>query len=242
MRFLTFVILLFHSISGIAGTRLFLDFTLNDQKALQQLDEALKVGIDLRNTIANLEKANGESDELNLLRKKLTLYEQQMQKTFGLYPGLVYQMVPTSGVIYNLKPVAESEVGKDAEIVSIKNTAGDSVRCIKIKVKYLKSREMVSQFNRAIYTSQTIKAQIADLEKQLKEKPELKGKEDIQSGMKGLKDTLMSIEAKLEELYSVKADGKYIFEPLTGAVYLALSDADLEKLSDLKKARQSKKP
>lgn len=242
MRFLSLILLFYSSISSQAETRLFLDFTLNDQKALQQLDEALKVGIDLRKTIANLQRIDADSEELKNLQKKLNLYEEQMQKTFGLYPGLVYQMVPTTGVIYNLKPISDGGSSKGSEIVSIKNASGETIECVKVKVKYLNSREVVSQFNRAIYTSQTIKSQIADIEKQLKEKPELKVKEDIQAGMKSLKETLGAIESKLEERYNVKSDGKYVFEPLTGAVYLALSEADLEKLSEFKKARQSKKP
>jgi len=40
------------------------------------------------------------------------------------------------------------------------------------------------------------------------------------------------------ESFGVRKDGKYIFEPKTGAVYLALDSEDLRTLSELKKARE----
>lgn len=239
---LLILILVLSCISLKADYKLYLDFTVNDSESLIQLDEALKVGNELKKAIKTLAT---DSSKTNELQKKLEIYEAEMLKVYGIYPGLRYQMVPTSGYIFNLIPEVKRDeyldkgfkIPVDSPSVIIKDKKNQAVKCLKIKVKFLQRRESVMQFNQALKTAHSIRQQIQNLETQLAEKPELKDKESIQQGMAKLKETLNSIELSMNEKFGVRNDGKYIFEPKTGAVYLALNKEDLKKLSDLKKAR-----
>lgn len=242
---LLILILVLSCISLKADYKLYLDFTVNDSESLIQLDEALKVGNELKKAIKTLATDSSKTNEYNELQKKLEIYEAEMLKVYGIYSGLRYQMVPTSGYIFNLVPEVKRDeyldkgfkIPVDSPSVIIKDKKNQAVKCLKIKVKFLQRRESVMQFNQALKTAHSIRQQIQNLEKQLAEKPELKDKESIQQGMTKLKETLKSIELSMNEKFGVRNDGKYIFEPKTGAVYLALNKEDLKKLSDLKKAR-----
>lgn len=239
------IALLFLVSSSFAELKLFLDFTLDNPGELQQLDEAIRLGNDLRNAIKILKSKSPDQKELQQLELKLKDYEDKLQKSYGLYPGLNYKMIATSGYIYNLVPKERKEeylkkgftVKPDSPVVVVKNSNGEDVECFKVKVRLLQKRESVIQFNSALKTAFSIKSQIASLEAQLKEKPELVNNEDIKQGMSKLKEALGSIENKMKEDFGVRNDGKYIFEPKTGAVYLALSAEDLKSLSEINKAR-----
>lgn len=236
----------FLTLSLKAELKLYLDFTLNDKDALLQLDEALRVGNELRNALKILKDSPDKQKEFKDLESKLKTYEDEMLKVYGIYPGLNYKMIPTSGYIFNLVPESKREeylekgfkIPADAPTVIIKDKDKQDVKCLKIKIKLLQKRESVMQFDQALKTAQSIRQQIRSLEKQLFNKPELKEKESIKEGMAKLKEALKDIELKMNENFGVRNDGKYIFEPKTGAVYLALDKEDLKKLSDLKKARE----
>ena len=227
-----------------ADYKLYLDFTVNDSESLIQLDEALKVGHELKKALKNLAADSSKASEYNELQKKLEIYEAEMLKVYGIYPGLTYQMVPTSGYIFNLIPEVKRDeyldkgfkIPVDSPSVIIKDKKNQEVKCLKVKVKFLQRRESVMQFNQALKTAHSIRQQIQNLETQLAKKPELKDKESIQEGMTKLKDTLKSIELKMNEKFDIRNDGKYIFKPKAGAVYLALDKEDLKKLSLLKQA------
>lgn len=236
--------LLFLSLSVNAEYKLFLDFTVEDQSSLQQLDEALKVGSELRATIKSMEAKNITTEGYSNLKEKLKRYESEMLKVYGLYPGLEYKMVSTSGYIFHLIPEKSREsylqkgfkIPVDSPTVIIKNKANLDVKCLKVKIKLLQKRESVIQFNQSLMAAGSLRQQIQNLEEQLNKKPELKKQEEIQQGMSELKEALKSIEIKMNERFGVRNEGKYIFEPKSGAVYLALNKKDLEKLSNLKKA------
>jgi len=230
----------------LAGeTKLLLDFTVNNPKELIQLDEAIRLGADLRSAIKQLKIKQSDTDELNQLEAKLSDYELKLQKSYGLFPGLNYKMIATSGYIFNLIPIAREKeyiekgftVNTESPTVMVKDKSGKGIECYKIKVRLLQKRESVLQFNNALKTSFSIRQQIASLEAQLESKPEIGKKEEIKKGMLDLKAALVDIEKKMLESFGVRNDGKYIFEPKTGAVYLALNKEDLKKLSDLNKAR-----
>ena len=229
----------------IGETKLLLDFTVNNPKELIQLDEAIRLGTDLRSAIKQLRTKGTSSDELKQLESKLSDYESKLQKSYGLYPGLNYKMIATSGYIFNLVPTARKDeyiekgftVNTDSPKVIVKDKNGKSVDCYKIKVRLLQKRESVLRFNNALKTSFSIRNQIASLEKQLQSKPEIGKKENIKKGMSDLKSALKNIEKKMLEDFDVRNDGKYIFEPKTGAVYLALNKEELKTLSELNKAR-----
>ena len=225
--------------------KLFLDFTINNPQELKQLDEAIRLGADLRAALNNLKKNGKPKQEISALEDKIITYEKKLENSYGLHPGLNYKMVATSGYIYRLIPIDKKDeyqekglnIKSDSEKVLIKNKHGEDIQCFKAKIRLLQKRESVIQFNNALKTSTSIKMQIASLEKQLKEKPEIGKKEEIQQGMKSLNEALKNIEAKMLDSFNVSSDGVYIFEPKTGAVYLALDKADLKKLSELNKAR-----
>lgn len=248
MRTSTFLILFFLSICSFAEMKLFLDFTLDDKQNLQQLDEALRIGSELKSALREMEKQGETGTKYVNLKSQLEKYEAEMLKVYGIFPGLNYKMVPTSGYIYQLIPNSQRDaylekgfkIPLNSPSVMIKNKENKDIECLKVKIKLLQKRESVLQFNQALRTSTSLKQQIVSLEKQLSEKPEIGKKEEIQNGMNELKKALSQIEEKMNERFGVRNEGKYIFEPKTGAVYLALEKEDLKKLSDLKKARDKK--
>ena len=67
----------FLTLSLKAELKLYLDFTLNDKDALLQLDEALRVGNELRNALKILKDSPDKQKEFKDLESKLKTYEDE---------------------------------------------------------------------------------------------------------------------------------------------------------------------
>ena len=223
--------------------RMYLEFHIKNAKELQQLDEALRLGQKLRTSLKSLLKHSPEDGNIQKIRSQIEKFEEQMFKSYGMIPGLTYLTVPTSGVIHILVPenkVAEYikegvSVKAGTPMIVVKDSQGNNVKCFKVTLRELKTRDSVQTFNQALQSAESIRARIKSLETQLEKKPELKKDPKLQEGMKQLKDTLSLLDKELLVRYNVKPRFKYIFEPLTGAVYLNISESDLKKLGEMKK-------
>ena len=242
------IIILFLAFQGLvqAQTRMYLEFNVTDPVKLRQLDEALRIGNELKRSLEILKKNSPNDDKIPLISQQISKYDEQMYKTYGLIPGLEYLTMATTGTINVLIPVNEVSkyinegitVKAGTPTVNVKNSAGEDVVCFKIKQKTLNSRDSVQTFNQALRSAESIRQQIKNLELQLEKKPQLKKEAKLQEGMQKLKETLKILDEKLLQQYGIKAKFKYIFEPISGAVYLRLSEEDLKKLGELRKGKK----
>ena len=224
--------------------RMYLEFTVDNATELQQLDEALRLGLKLKKSLKTLQKHSPDDKNISLLEKQIAKFEEQMLKSYGMIPGLTYITVPTSGIIYILVPedklanYAKEGISVAAETptVMVKNSQGKDIRCFKVSIKKLLNRDSVMAFNKTIQAAESIRAQLKNLEKQLNAKPELKKEAKLQDALKKLQETLDNLDSELLKTYDVKTGFKYTFEPSSGAVYLNISESDLIRLGKMRKA------
>ena len=223
--------------------RMYLEFSIDDATELKQLDEALRLGLKLKSSLKTLRQNSPNNKNIQVLEKQLAQFEEQMFKSYGMIPGLTYLTVATSGTIFMLVPenkVAEYvkegiTVAAGTPTVTVKDSKGNDVRCFKISVKKLITRDSVMAFNQTLQAAESIRIQLKSLGTQLEKKPELKKDPKIVDAIKKLKATLEKFDSELLKKFEVKSGFKYTFEPATGAVYLKISESDLLKLGKMKK-------
>ena len=220
--------------------KMYLELSLDTASKLEQMDEALKVGRELKANIAKLQKEQSQDMILFKLQEKLDLYEKQMYKTYGLIPRLNYVMVPTQGQIFQIVPLSEIgraqknglKVPAKCSKINVKDKDDRQIQCLKIPVKKLLKGQDIQHFKEALHSAEDLRIKIADFKKRVKAKAELQENKKLSTALKQLEETLHKIESAMQNNFSVSPGKKYIFEPQKGLVYLILKEADLRKLAE----------
>ena len=225
--------------------KMYLERTLENPVELKQVDEALVLGKKLKLAIGQLEKEDPQNSSLQRLKSQLQKYEVQMQRSYGLVPGLAYMAVPLSGRVYQIIPVKEIDkyrkagflIPDNSKVVQVENAEGQPVSCVKVMLKVLSKSIEIQYFKKAVGSAESLRMKINTFDRRMSADVKLQKDEKLQAALKQLRQSLKTIEDAVYKTYGVRAEGKYTFEPDQGAIYLVLSEDDLKKLADLRKAR-----